>query len=130
MECGKTCHECGRYSYNGDQPSYLYLLTNQDLQLYKIGIGTVDKDKDYLKHLVESGWRVYGLWHDADKRETFKWEREIFKKLEARIVEAEEGSLGFVGRRDRDWVESISASVISERALADLISAVVSGKVK
>lgn len=130
VTCGNTCHECGRYAYSADQSSYLYLLTNGNLQLHKIGIGTVGKDKGHLQQLIETGWTVYGLWHADDKGKTFRWEQEIFKQLSAQIDQPEEGSRGLIGRRDRHWVESISASAISVFGLSQLMSTVVSGKGK
>ena len=130
VECGNSCHECGRYSYRADQPSYLYLLTHPQLQLHKIGIGTAGKDKGQLELLVAQGWTVYGMWHDGDARRTFQWETAIFKKLEVAFATGETDSPGLIGRRDRSWVESISATAISVVALAELMSTVVSGKEK
>lgn len=130
VTCGNSCHECGKYAYSSDKPSYLYLLTNSHLQLHKIGIGTVGKDKNYLQQLIQAGWTPYGLWHSAKKEETFRWEKEVFKKLSERF---ELGGLdvpGFVGRSDRHWFESVNAQAISISDLAHLASTVVSGKVK
>ncbi len=127
--CGDNCHECGRYAYRVDQPSYLYLLTNEHLGLHKIGIGTVGKDKGFLQQLIQDGWTPYGLWHAADSRETFRWEKEVFKELNSISTAKPEPSL-FHGRSDRHWVESINASAISVTELAQLALAAVTGKVK
>lgn len=115
---------------DSDQLSYLYLLTNEHLQLHKIGIGTVGKDKNHLQQLTQAGWRVHGLWHDGDKRRTFRWEVEIFKQLKAKFDATNTEQSGFIGRSDRHWVESINAQAISLTDLAHLMSAVVSSKVK
>ena len=124
LACGNNCRECGRYSFLADQPSYLYLLTNNDLKLYKIGIGTFGTDRNQLQKLIQAGWIVYGLWHDHDKHKTFQWEREVFKQLHAVVTKADTQAPVFVGRRDRSWVESVNAQAISVEALTELISAI------
>lgn len=126
--CGNSCRECGGYSYSEDEPSYLYLLTKQQLKLHKIGIGTVGKDRNQLQRLLQAGWVAHGLWHDRDQRLTFRWEQEIFKQLKDKFSATNLESQGFVGRWDKDWVESISASVISLTDLSQLASKVVSNK--
>lgn len=127
VACGNSCRECGRYAYFADEPSYLYLLTNPSLDLHKIGISTVGKDKNYLQKLILAGWIVYGLWHTSEKRKTFQWEQAIFKELK---VEIDPVTHGFIGKSDKHWVESVSAQTISLTALADLISKVISSKVQ
>lgn len=123
--CGSSCRECGRYAHFADEPSYLYLATNSSLDLHKIGIGIVGKDKEYLQKLILADWVIYGLWHTGEKRKTFQWEKAIFKKLKTEIDPATQG---FIGKSDRHWVESISAQTISLTDLADLISKVISSK--
>lgn len=130
VACGNTCHECGRYAYDADEPSYLYLLTNPKLQLHKIGIGTVGKDKNYLWKLLQAGWIIHGLWHENNSGKTFHWEQEIFKQIKIRVSTTTPESPGLVGRSDRNWFESISADAISITDLAHLMSKVVSSKVK
>jgi hypothetical protein len=130
VACGNTCHECGRYAYHADEPSYLYLLTNQKLQLHKIGIGTVGKDKNHLQKLSQAGWIVHGLWHEDNKAKTFYWEQEIFRQLQVKVATATPESPVLVGRSDRNWVESISASAISVNDLAQLMLKVLASKVK
>lgn len=127
--CGNTCHECGRYAYRPDQPSYLYLLTHLQLHQHKIGFGTVGKDKGYLQNLIGAGWKVHGLWHAETKRETFQWEEKVFSHLQVISNEISKPQL-FLGRSDKHWVESINALAISITDLSHLMSAVVSGKVK
>lgn len=128
VACGNTCNECGRYAYRADQASYLYLLTNQKLQLHKVGIGTVGKDKNYLQELIGSGWNACGIWHSADKQETFKWEKEVFKGLKIKFEFTGQESIGFVGNSDKHWFESVSAEAISVTDLAHIISKIVADK--
>lgn len=128
VTCGNSCQECGRYAYRADRPFYLYLLTNQKLKLHKIGIGTVGKDKNFLQQLIQADWIVHGLWHSAKKAETFQWEKEIFKLLETQINKPGAQSQGFIGRQDRHWIESVSATAISVTALAQLIMSVISAQ--
>jgi hypothetical protein len=128
VTCGNSCNECGKYAYAADEPSYLYLLTNVQLGLHKVGIGTVGQDKNYLQQLIQSGWKVHSLWHAVDKGQTFQWEKEVFKQLQAQFDSA--GASGFIGRSDRHWFDSVSAEAISITSLSHLMSTVVSGGVK
>ena len=126
VRCGNSCAECGRYAYLVHQPSYLYLLTHEQLKLHKIGIGTVGKDKGHLQQLIHDGWTVHGIWHNSDKRKAFQWEAATFKEL-AKVISANSSKLlGLVGRRDRHWAESVSGDVITVSALAHLMSKIVS----
>ena len=125
---GNSCNECGRYAFLAGEPSYLYLLTNVQLKLHKVGIGTVGKDKDHLEQLIQTGWKVHGLWHAVDKGQTFQWEKEVFKQLQSQFDSA--GAAGFIGRSDRHWFESVSAAAISLNSLTHLMSTVVLGTVK
>ena len=126
--CGNSCNECGKYAYSAAELSYLYLLTNMQLGLHKVGIGTVGKDNDHLQQIIQSGWKVHGLWHAVDKGKTFQWEKEIFKQLHSQFDSA--GLPGFIGRSDKHWFESVSAAAISLTSLSHLMSTVVSGAVK
>lgn len=110
--------------------SYLYLLTNVQLGQHKIGIGTVGKDKNRLQELIQAGWVTNGMWHASDKRKCYQWEKEVFRQLRERFDLADPDMPGFVGRSDGHWFESVSAQAISITELSQLISSVVSGKVK
>lgn len=125
VTCGNSCKECGKYSYAADEPSYLYLLTNVQLKLHKIGIGTVGQDRNYLHQLTQAGWNIHGLWHAGNKEKTFKWERAVFSQLKEQFDSGDAGAPGFIGRSDRHWVESVSAQAISVTALAHLMSSIV-----
>ena len=98
VTCGNSCKECGKYSYAADEPSYLYLLTNVQLKLHKIGIGTVGQDKNYLQQLTQAGWNIHGLWHAGDKEKTFKWERAVFSQLKEQFDSGDAGAPGLLGR--------------------------------
>jgi hypothetical protein len=125
VACGNNCHECGRYAYLAEEPSYLYLLTNPSIGLHKVGIGTVGKDNGRLQELIQEGWSVYGIWHASEKRRTFRWERAVFKELQVRIAMNKSENSGLVGRSDKHWVESISSQIISVLVVAELISTIV-----
>jgi hypothetical protein len=111
-----------------EQQSYLYLLTHERLQLHKVGIGTVGKDKGLLRALTEQGWSIQGTWCDSDKRQTFRWERAIYKELEAHIASLDLKEPALTGRRDKHWVEYISASAISLAAITELMERVIRDK--
>lgn len=124
--CGGNCRECGRYAYFVEQPSYLYLLTNQQLKSHRVGIGTVGKDKDHLAKLLEAGWLVHGIWHGNDKRKTFQWEKEVFEVIKAKLSLSTSDLSDSMGRWDRSWSESVSAEAISVSEIAKLITKVTS----
>jgi len=96
--------------------------------LHKIGIGTVGKDKGYLERLIQDGWTVQGMWHHRDKHTTFQWEIKVFSQLQSKVAQVDSESPAFLGKRDKHWVENISAQAISATDLAHLMSTVVSGK--
>jgi hypothetical protein len=111
-----------------DQWSYLYLLTHPDLNLHKVGIGTVGKDKGRMQQYLDQGWLSQGIWRHSDKRRTFQWERQVFETLNHRFIAAGPDAPGFVGASDRHWREAISADAISVTELSQLISQIVAKK--
>jgi hypothetical protein len=111
-----------------EKASYLYLLTQPELRVHKVGIGTRGKDKGRLQDLIDQGWISHGIWSHGDKQKTFQWEREVFTKLEIRFARASEDTPGFLGKSDKHWFEGISADAISVEELSDLISKVVGKK--
>lgn len=114
----------------GDMDSYLYLLTNVQLGQHKIGIGTVGKDKNRLQELIHAGWANHGMWHASDKRKCYQWEKEVFRQLKVRFDVTDPDVPGFIGRSDGHWFEGVSAKAISTKELSDLMSTVVSGRVR
>lgn len=128
LVCGENCKECGKYAYPADQPSYLYLLTNKELAQHKIGISTVGKDKDLLQNLISQGWLVHGIWHESDKRKTFQWEREVFKQIKSKLSAQDQQRPDLMGRWDRSWSESVSASFISVTEIEKIITKIIAGK--
>jgi hypothetical protein len=126
--CGNSCPECARYAYFSDQLSYLYLLTNAQLKLHKIGIGTVGKDKNRMEQLISEGWTAHGLWHDGSTRKVFSWEQEIFTQVKARLLSDGREIADFTGRWEKNWSESIDAAAISVLEIAKLISKIVALK--
>ena len=106
----------------GDMESYLFLLTTVQLGQHKIGIGTVGKDKNRLQELIEAGWALHSMWHAVDKGQTFQWEKEVFKQLQAQFDSA--GASGFIGRSDGHWFEGVSAQAISITSLSHLMSSI------
>jgi hypothetical protein len=108
--------------------SYLYLLTHPDLNLHKVGIGTVGKDKGRMQQYLDQGWLSQGIWRHSDKRRTFQWEKEIFAQLQQRFTKLNNGETGFVGKSDKHWFEGVSAGAISSGELSRLISTVVGQK--
>lgn len=110
------------------QNSYLYLLSHPQLKLHKVGIGTPGKDKGRMQQLLDQGWISHGLWQNSDKRETFAWEKEIFRQLQLRFTKVGPDTPGFLGSSDKHWFEAISAEAISITELSKLISKIVTAK--
>lgn len=101
-------------------------MTNQQLKLHKIGIGTRGQEKDRMQRLIAAGWLVHGLWHESSKRKTFQWEREVFKELKGKLALTGSDLSESMGRWDKSWSESVSAEAISVSEIAKLITKVVS----
>lgn len=122
---GSSCKECGRYGYESQSTVYLYLITNKNLAQHKIGFGIVgDTQNEGASRLEEycgQGWSVYGIWHATSKREIYRREKEIFKRVEALANKSTDLISDPMGAWVDGWAESIDAAAISAPEIAKII---------
>ena len=124
VRAGDSCRECGRYRFQSNEPSYLYLLTHPILKLHQVGIGTIGKDKGRLEKLLKEGWVAFGIWH-GDKGKTFQWEKKVFALLKERLQPVGASVPDPMGTWVGTWAESISADAISASEIEKIISKII-----
>ena len=61
--------------------SYVYLITNSELNAHKVGIGNVKKHMDRLGRFNARGWETYKVWQFETGREALDVEKLIFKVI-------------------------------------------------
>jgi hypothetical protein len=95
LKCGKTvypayayiqqgqsgCRYCATRGINMNVPSYLYLITNDELYSHKIGIGNHlnRKTQDRLSNFTKCGWQTYKVWQMKTGADALDIEAKIFK---------------------------------------------------
>jgi hypothetical protein len=62
-------------------PSYLYLITNKELNAHKVGIGNYKKVNDRLTKFKNSGWRVHKVWNFLTGEQALSNEKAIFRVI-------------------------------------------------
>jgi hypothetical protein len=71
--------ECAQFGINTKVPSYLYLVTNENLGAHKIGIGNHKNSADRLTSFLNQGWLTYRVWEFSSGREALKIEKSTLK---------------------------------------------------
>ena len=61
-----------------EKNSYVYLITNQELNAHKVGIGNVKKHMDRLGRFNARGWITYKVWQFETGREALDVEKMVF----------------------------------------------------
>ena len=61
--------------------SYIYLITNKDLNAHKVGIGNVKKHMDRLGRFNAKGWETHKVWQFETGREALDLEKQIFRVI-------------------------------------------------
>jgi len=93
LKCGKTvtpkyedilqgqggCRYCAVKGINMNVPSYLYLITNEELNSHKVGIGNHKKSNDRLARFLKDGWKTFKVWQTNTGAEAIDIESEVFK---------------------------------------------------
>ena len=73
LKCGRTvnprfggisagiggCKFCGPHGLDLNQPAFVYLITNEELNAHKIGVSGLDIQTDRLKAHTKYGWKLY-----------------------------------------------------------------------
>ena len=66
-------------------PSYLYLITHDEFNSHKVGIGNVRSIKrsweDRLEKFKREGWQTYKVWQFKTGGEALKIEKAVFKVI-------------------------------------------------
>jgi hypothetical protein len=75
------CIYCAPYGINMNAPSYLYLITNKELNAHKVGIGNYKKVNDRLTKFKNSGWRVHKVWNFLTGEQALSNEKAIFRVI-------------------------------------------------
>lgn len=80
------CGFCSKKGINLNKPSYLYLITHENLAAHKIGIANV-QEKIRIDRLrgnrgfINHGWDVYKIWHFKSGAEATLIETAVFKVI-------------------------------------------------
>ena len=77
----KGCVYCAPAGLGMMKNSYIYLITNRDLNAHKVGIGNVKKHMDRLGRFNARGWETYKVWQFETGREALDLEKEIFRVI-------------------------------------------------
>ena len=75
------CVYCAPAGLGMEKNSYVYLITNPELNAHKVGIGNVKKHMDRLGRFNARGWVTYKVWQFETGREALDIEKMIFKVI-------------------------------------------------
>lgn len=78
---GGGCITCAPFGINMETASYLYLITNNELNSHKVGIGNHKKTNDRLGRFIKTGWEVHKVWEMKTGRDALRVEKAVFKIL-------------------------------------------------
>jgi hypothetical protein len=93
LKCGETvspkyedilqgqggCRYCSVKGINMNVPSYLYLITNKELNSHKVGMGNHKKRNDRLASFLKNGWKTHKVWQTNTGAEAIDIEAEVFR---------------------------------------------------
>lgn len=119
---GSGCKYCAESGFNPSIPAYLYMITNQSLNSYKIGIGNPQLNyHDRLYKLKRQGWLVHKMWNFDSGNEAWEVEKYSFyvirKKLKIPIHLTKD-----LMRKTGGHTETINADSISLLELEKIIN--------
>jgi hypothetical protein len=75
------CRFCAVKGINMNTPSYVYLITNYNLNAHKVGMGNHKKTNDRLGKFIKTGWETYRVWQTATGAEAIDIETQVLKIL-------------------------------------------------
>lgn len=119
------CIYCAKKGFDPKKPSYLYLLTNVNLNSHKVGIGKSDSKKnDRIKTFQLSGWTVHKKWQFAQGIDAWALEKQVLKvvRKELKIPKhLSKSTIGY-GHGHTETVDADSISLLElERIINKLI---------
>jgi len=125
------CRYCSKFGIDMLKPSYIYLITNEILGSYKIGVANMqsDKRKDRLagsRGFLRFGWSTYKIW-SFDKGETVvKIETNVFRIIRKELnlpIHLSKSETPITGGHS----ETINADSVTLLELEKIIKKVVKG---
>jgi len=75
------CRYCANAGINMNTRSYLYLITHQDLNSHKVGMGNHKKLNDRLGKFNKDGWKTFKVWEMKTGSQAIDIEAEVFRIL-------------------------------------------------
>ena len=120
------CRYCAIQGINMNVPSYLYLITNVDLNSHKVGMGNHKKNNDRLKQFLKYGWKAHKVWEINTGGIAIDIEAEVLrilrKDLKLPIYLSKEQM-----PKTRGETETVDADSISLLELEKIINKIIKG---
>jgi hypothetical protein len=120
------CINCMPFGINQNSPSYLYLITNKEMNAHKIGIGNHKKLNDRLSRFIREGWETHKVWQTKTGAEALNIEKSVFrilrKEMKLPVYLAKENMIKTGGH-----AETVSADSITLLELEKIIKKVIKG---
>ena len=121
-----ACRYCTKYGINYNVPSYIYLITHDQLNAHKIGFGNHKKREDRLERFNKKGWKTYKVWQTDTGGKAIDIEKEIFK-----IIRKELKIPSYLTKADMPHTgghaETMDADLITLLELEKIIKKVIKG---
>jgi len=126
----RGCQYCSPLGINMKIPSYLYLITHDQLNSHKIGIGNVRSIKrsyeDRLERFKRDGWDTYKVWNFKTGGEALKVEKAVFKVIRKDLKLPIHLSKEQMPKTEGQS-ETMDADLISLKELEKIINKVIKG---
>ncbi len=126
---GQGCKYCAPRGINLNVRSYLYLITNDELEAHKIGIGnerqTFNKSFDRLGKFTKKGWKVYRIWNFETGDLAWKIEQKALREVRQELKIPIFLSVEQMGKRLGGQTETVSAESITLLDLEKIIKKVI-----
>lgn len=78
---GTGCPDCNTGGFQTSAPAYLYFISHDELDAFKIGIANDDSKPNRLKLWQKFGWEVIGVWQHQDGKVIFQTEQAVLKNF-------------------------------------------------
>ena len=119
------CIYCVEKGFDPKKPSYLYLLTNKELNSYKVGISNSHlKNNDRVKIFKASGWTVHKKWQFENGIDAWESEKQVFKIVRKELKIPQHLSKKQIGY-GHGHTETMNADLISLVQLVKIINKVI-----
>jgi DNA-directed RNA polymerase subunit M/transcription elongation factor TFIIS len=124
---GGGCRNCANWGYQFDKPSYIYLITHDNLYSHKVGIANKAKlnKSDRLHKFKNHGWQIHKVWEFEEGHTPIMVEAQVLKIIRKDLgipQHLAKGTLKYEGE-----TETISADSITLLELEKIIKKVIKG---